>query len=67
MAPTTDDQRLKDIKNFFRFFISSDCNNWRKIKVSDENTVKNFIDKIKKISNIPICNWLWNKKKDAKN
>ena len=56
VAPTTDDQRLKDIIKISSGFLyqvtvtGTTCQ-----KSADENTVKNFIDKIKKISNIPIC------------
>ena len=56
VAPTTDDQRLKDIiKISSGFLYQVTVTGTTGQKSADENTVKNFIDKIKKISNIPIC------------
>ena len=56
VAPTTDEQRLNDIiKISSGFLYQVTVTGTTGQKSADENTVKSFIDKIKKISKIPIC------------
>ena len=56
VAPTTDDQRLKNIiKISSGFLYQVTVTGTTGQKSADENTVKNFIDKIKNISDIPVC------------
>ena len=56
VAPTTDDQRLKNIiKISSGFLYQVTVTGTTGQKSADESTVKNFIDKIKNISNIPVC------------
>ncbi len=56
VAPTTDEKRLKDIiKISSGFLYQVTVTGTTGQKSADENNVKNFIDKIKKISNIPVC------------
>ena len=56
IAPTTDKKRLKDIiKISSGFLYQVTVTGTTGQKSADENTVKNFIDKIKEITNIPVC------------
>ncbi|WP_440937695.1 tryptophan synthase subunit alpha [Candidatus Pelagibacter sp.] len=56
VAPTTDEQRLKNIiKISSGFLYQVTVTGTTGQKSADESTVKNFIDKIKAISNIPVC------------
>ncbi len=56
VAPTTDEKRLKDIiKISSGFLYQVTVTGTTGQKSANESTVKNFIDKIKEISNIPVC------------
>ena len=56
VAPTTNEQRLKDIiKISSGFLYQVTVTGTTGQKSADESAVKNFIDKIKNISNIPVC------------
>ena len=56
VAPTTNEQRLKNIiKISSGFLYQVTVTGTTGQKSADESTVKNFIDKIKDISNIPVC------------
>ena len=56
IAPTTDKKRLKDIiKISSGFLYQVTVTGTTGQKSADESTVKNFINKIKAISNIPVC------------
>ena len=56
VAPTTDEKRLKDIiKISSGFLYQVTVTGTTGQKSADETIVKNFIDKIKEITNIPIC------------
>ena len=55
-APTTDDKRLKEIVKISSGFIYQvNVSGVTGVKSANENDVKNFVKRIKKLTNIPIC------------
>ena len=55
-APTTDDKRLEEIVKISSGFIYQvNVSGVTGVKSADENDVKNFVKRIKKLTNIPIC------------
>ena len=69
VAPTTDDQRLKDIINISTGFIYQvNVSGVTGVKEAKNEDVTNFIKRIKKLTNIPICSGFGIKTpEDAKN
>ena len=55
-APTTDDKRLEEIVKISSGFIYQvNVSGVTGVKSANENDVKNFVKRIKKLTNIPIC------------
>ena len=55
-APTTDDKRLKEIVKISSGFIYQvNVSGVTGVKSANENDVTNFVKRIKKLTNIPIC------------
>ena len=61
-APTTDDNRLKDIVNISSGFLYQvNVSGVTGDKSADETDVTNFVKRIKKLTNIPVCSDLESK------